>query len=71
MGLELSLNGQKRIFDGLESGCGLDRLVDALGLKSDRVAIELNGEIVTRKAWSQTTMNAGVRLELVHFVGGG
>lgn len=71
MALELWLNGQKRIFDALDSGCALNRLVDALALKSDRVAIELNGEIVSRKVWPRTTLNTGDKLEVVHFVGGG
>jgi thiamine biosynthesis protein ThiS len=40
-------------------------------MKPDRVAIELNREIVPRGQWSQTRLNEGDRLEIVHFVGGG
>lgn len=71
MGLDLSLNGQPRVFDALQPGCALGELVDALGLKGDRVAVELNGEIVSRAAWTQTTVASGDKLEVVHFVGGG
>ncbi|MHB1700932.1 MAG: sulfur carrier protein ThiS [Acidobacteriaceae bacterium] len=71
MPLELSLNGQARSFETLSSGCALDQFVAELGLKADRVAIELNGEIVPRSTWPQTTLATGDKLELVHFVGGG
>jgi len=49
----------------------LSALVDRLGMKSDRVAIELNREIVPRDRWERTPLAEGDRLEIVHFVGGG
>jgi thiamine biosynthesis protein ThiS len=49
----------------------LSALVDQLGMKSDRVAIELNREIVPREEWEHTRLADGDRLEIVHFVGGG
>lgn len=49
----------------------LAELVEKLGMKSDRVAIELNREIVSRPQWAETKLNEGDRLEIVHFVGGG
>ena len=49
----------------------LSALVDHLGMKADRVAIELNREIVPRDQWSQTELHDGDRLEIVQFVGGG
>jgi sulfur carrier protein len=49
----------------------LHALVEQLGMKSDRVAIELNREIVPRERWPQTPLREGDRLEIVHFVGGG
>jgi len=39
--------------------------------RPDRVAIELNREIVSRDRWPQTLLHDGDRLEIVHFVGGG
>jgi len=42
-----------------------------LGLKSERVAVELNKKIVRRVEWDSTTISEGDRLEVVHFVGGG
>jgi thiamine biosynthesis protein ThiS len=42
-----------------------------MGLKSDRVAVELNRDIVPRDQWDTTNLSDGDRLEIVHFVGGG
>lgn len=40
-------------------------------MKSDRVAVELNRQIVPREQWTQTSLSDGDQLEIVHFVGGG
>jgi sulfur carrier protein len=71
MSLTLVLNGQTRTFATLSQPSSLDLLIAELALKGDRVAVEHNGEIVPRAAWSQTTLTEGDRLEVVHFVGGG
>jgi len=70
MSLTIVLNGQNRTF-ALESSRSIEGLVEELGLKGDRIAIEQNGEIVPRSEWPQTDLQEGDRLELVHFVGGG
>jgi thiamine biosynthesis protein ThiS len=49
----------------------LTALIEFLNMKSDRVAIELNRDIVPRDRWSETRLKDGDRLEIVHFVGGG
>jgi thiamine biosynthesis protein ThiS len=46
-------------------------LIESLGMKPDRVAVELNREIVPRNRWPETLLNDGDKLEIVHFVGGG
>jgi sulfur carrier protein len=71
MSLSLVLNGQPRTFTTLSQSPSLDQLVAELGLQGDRVAVEHNGTIIPRATWPQTTVNAGDRLEVVHFVGGG
>jgi thiamine biosynthesis protein ThiS len=64
----LHINGEQRDFpDGLTVAA----LVAQLGMKPDRVAVELNLEIVSRAQWETTTLKNGDRLEVVHFVGGG
>lgn len=69
--LTIQLNGQHRILDTLESPAPLSRVINALELKVDRIAVEHNGEIVTRATWSEAQITTGDRLEIVHFVGGG
>ena len=41
------------------------------GMKPDRVAVELNLDIVPRTQWETTTLKNRDKLEVVHFVGGG
>ena len=71
--MNLQINGEPRSFQGhARSGqLTLAALIESLDMKSDRVAIELNREIVPRDRWSQTPLKDGDRLEIVHFVGGG
>jgi sulfur carrier protein len=40
-------------------------------MKPDRVAVELNRELISRAQWSTTPLSDGDKLEIVHFVGGG
>jgi len=66
--MTLHINGQPREFpDGLT----VESLVTQLGMKADRVAVELNLEIVPRARWQTTSLKDGDKLEVVHFVGGG
>ena len=65
------VNGQSREFPQLTPGAQVRDLITELGLKGDRLAIEQNGNIVTRSEWATTALNDGDRLEIVHFVGGG
>ncbi len=66
--MTLHLNGEPR---DLPDGLTIAALVSQLGMKSDRVAVELNLEIVPRARWEATTLKDGDKLEVVHFVGGG
>jgi thiamine biosynthesis protein ThiS len=70
--MKLHLNGEERSFaDPAGAGLTLSSLIESLGMKPDRVAVELNREIAPRDQWSQITLNDGDRLEIVQFVGGG
>lgn len=62
------LNGEAR---EVPEGLNLAALLDWLKLPSDRVAVELNREIVPRGRWAETPLRSEDRLEVVHFVGGG
>ena len=66
--MELKINGEVR---DLPDGLTVTTLVAHLGMKTDRVAVELNQQIVPRNSWEGTTLKSGDSLEIVHFVGGG
>ena len=66
--MNLVINGEDRTIAGPLT---LSQLVEQLGMKSDRVAVELNLGIVPREQWLATQLADGDRLEIVHFVGGG
>ena len=66
--MQLQINSEAREFT---SPLSLASLVEQLGMKQDRVAVELNRNIVPREQWAETQLSEGDRLEIVHFVGGG
>lgn len=66
--MQIHINGEPRAVADVAS---LAALIDSLGMKADRVAVELNLEIVPRARWSDTPIHDGDKLEIVHFVGGG
>ena len=68
--MKLRINGEEKEFDS-PSPFSLAALVESLGMKADRVAVELNRDIVPRDRWATTVLNDGDQLEVVHFVGGG
>jgi thiamine biosynthesis protein ThiS len=66
--MRLIINGEEKTYPDALS---LAQLIEQLDMKGDRVAVELNREIVPRAQWPQTPLNEGDKLEIVHFVGGG
>ncbi len=62
------LNGEEK---KIESEVTLDRLLDLFSLPKQRVAVELNKNVVRKADWAKTTVNEADRIEVVHFVGGG
>jgi thiamine biosynthesis protein ThiS len=65
--MRLVINGEERSY----AAATLEGLIEELAMKGDRVAVELNREIVPRGNWGATALTDGDRLEIVHFVGGG
>jgi thiamine biosynthesis protein ThiS len=55
----------------LSEGTHIVDLLDRLGLKPERLAVEVNQRIVRRAEWTSTTLRDGDKVEIVHFVGGG
>jgi sulfur carrier protein len=69
--LTIQLNGHARTLPEFTSPTDLSSVIATLGLKADRIAVELNSDIISRSSWPQTQVAEGDRLEIVHFVGGG
>ena len=66
--IEITVNGDPR---PVLSGESVQGLLDALGIHGDRVAVEVDRQIIKRERWGETALNHGARVEIVHFVGGG
>ena len=66
--IRVSINGEPR---ELSEGLSLSDLIRELSLAPERIAIELNHEVVRRQEWSLTKLTDDDQIELVHFVGGG
>ena len=66
--MRVQINGDTR---EMADGMSLNDLIRELSLAPERVAIELNQQVVRRSDWSQTFLNDADRIEIVHFVGGG
>jgi thiamine biosynthesis protein ThiS len=66
--MKLIVNGEDREFS---SDRTVSTLLVHLGMKPDRVAVELNHELIPRDRWDATQLSDGDKLEIVHFVGGG
>lgn len=66
--MKLQINGEDKTYT---EPLRLSELISLMGLKADRVAVELNLQIVPRDQWQLTNLSDGDRLEIVHFVGGG
>jgi thiamine biosynthesis protein ThiS len=66
--MKIHINGESR---DVLAATTLAALLEQLGMKSERVAIELNRNLVPRQEWASTNLAEQDRLEIVHFVGGG
>ena len=66
--MKIQINGEDR---DCPLPLSLEALLAQLGMKADRVAVELNRRIVPREEWTGIALKEGDRLEIVHFVGGG
>lgn len=49
----------------------LSAYLEENGINPQRIAVELNGEILPKTQYSDTVLKGGDRVEIVNFVGGG
>ncbi len=66
--MQIYLNGAAKI---LADNSTLADLVADLGLTGQRIAVELNREIVPRSQHAETALRHGDAVEVVHAIGGG
>ena len=66
--MTITINGEIK---ELESEVNLSRLLELFSLPSQRVAVELNREVIRKNDWNATIVKNDDRIEIVHFVGGG
>lgn len=66
--ITIVLNGEDQKID---EEVTLDRLLDLFSLPKQRVAVELNKQVIRRQDWQTTPINDDDKVEVVHFVGGG
>ena len=66
--MELVINGKT---EQLPDGISAEQLIAHLGLAGERLAIEVNREIVPRSSFGDYRFNAGDQVEIVRAIGGG
>lgn len=66
--MNLRINGEDR---EVVNNLSLKELVTQLDLTPERIAIELNQNVVRRADWPSTVLRENDQVEIVHFVGGG
>ena len=52
-------------------GTNLNELLNKLKIQKNKVAIEVNGEIVEKNKYQNLILNKGDKVEIVNFIGGG
>lgn len=62
------INGESR---EMPEGITVVALLERMGMRSDRVAIERNRDILPRARWAETQVQASDSFEIVQLVGGG
>lgn len=66
--MKVKINGEER---EIKENINLTELLKVLELPSERLAVEVNLNVVRRLNWEETKLNEGDKIEIIHFVGGG
>ena len=65
---KIQLNG---VSYEISDGTNLNELLNKLKIQKNKVAIEVNGEIIERQKYQNLILNKDDKGEIVHFIGGG
>ena len=66
--MTITLNGEKK---EVPDGMTVTGLLESLNIQHQRVAVELNFEIVKKDKFDKTALKEGDRIEVVSFMAGG
>ena len=55
----------------INNGTNLNELLNNLKIQKNKVAIEVNGEIVEKNKYPNLILKKDDKVEIVHFIGGG
>ena len=55
----------------ISDGTNLNELLIKLKIQKNKVAIEVNGEIIEKNKYPNLILNKDDKVEIVHFIGGG
>jgi thiamine biosynthesis protein ThiS len=66
--MKLEINGEIR---SVPSSATVRELIENLGIRPDRIAVEVNRNIIRRQEWGRTVIREQDKIEIVQFVGGG
>jgi sulfur carrier protein len=66
--IHIHVNGEPRTW---RSGATVAELLQDLDIRTERVAVELNLEILDRATFDHRSLNDGDRVEIMSFIGGG
>jgi len=65
---KIQLNGDVYEVNG---GTNLNELLKKLKIQKNKIAVEINGEIVEKNKYTNLILNKDDKVEIVHFIGGG
>jgi sulfur carrier protein len=65
---KIQLNGSSY---EIKIGINLNELLNKLNIKQNKVAIEVNGEIIEKNKYKNLILSKNDKVEIVHFIGGG
>jgi len=66
--MQIILNGNPT---ETKDGIDMAGLIENLGLSGQRLAVEVNEELVPRSRFTEHSLSPGDRVEIIHAVGGG
>ena len=66
--MKIVVNGEELDVDAVAD---ITDIIALLGVGEGRVAVMLNGSVITRDDWQQTKLAEADRLEVLQFAGGG